>query len=123
MAVRSAPGPRRSLGSAACRNRTKFEHLDQLTDLAAEAGLPLTHMAHARAGEHPAVSSVIIGPRTPAQLDDAGAGLGERAPDEDLLDAIDAVVALKNIDTVDTTLFEPQLGRAIAAGPAEREVR
>ena len=51
-------------------NQTKFELVDQLEALAGKAGISLTHLAIAFAMEHPTVTSVIIGPRTPVQLDD-----------------------------------------------------
>ena len=58
----------------------------------ADAGLTLTHLALAWALEHPAVTSVLIGPRTEEQL--AGL-LGADAVrlDADLLDRIDELVA------------------------------
>src|SRR6202046_3662781 len=55
-------------------NRSKLEAVDALNKLAAEAGLPLTHLATAFVRAHPGVTSVIIGPRTPEQLDDLLAG-------------------------------------------------
>jgi aryl-alcohol dehydrogenase-like predicted oxidoreductase len=47
-------------------NRAKLEAVHALSELAAEAGLPLTHLATAFVRSHPAVISVIIGPRTSA---------------------------------------------------------
>jgi len=70
----------------------KLDLLDALRKLAAEAGLPLAHLALAFTLEHPAVSSTIIGPRTAAQLDDLiGAADVVLAPE--VLDRIDALVA------------------------------
>ena len=54
-------------------------------------GLPLTHLATAFVRSHPAVTSVIIGPRTPEQLDDLLAGANVVLSDE-LLDHIDEIV-------------------------------
>jgi aryl-alcohol dehydrogenase (NADP+) len=71
--------------------RTKHELVAALTVLADDAGIPLRHLALAFAAEHPAVSSVIIGPRTPEQLDDLLAAADLRL-DTDLLDRIDALV-------------------------------
>src|SRR5437764_4653755 len=51
-------------------NRAKLEAIQQLTQLAAEAGMPLTHLATAFVRSHPAVTSVLIGPRKPEHLDD-----------------------------------------------------
>src|SRR5262245_66585584 len=41
----------------------KYDLIEELSTLAREAGHSLTHMAMAFAAEHPAVSSVIMGPR------------------------------------------------------------
>jgi aryl-alcohol dehydrogenase-like predicted oxidoreductase len=72
-------------------NRAKLDALQELTALARDAGLPLTHLATAFARAHPAVTSVLIGPRTPQQLDDLLAGADE-VLDEDVLDRIDEIV-------------------------------
>ena len=98
-------------------NQTKLDLLDELRRLADDAGLPMTHLAHAWAAEHPAVSSVIIGPRTPEQLDDALVSADVRL-DDDLLDALDGLVPPgTNVDTVDTNRAEPQLGRRVRRRP------
>ena len=55
------------------------------------AGLPLTHLATAFVRSHPAVTSVLIGPRTPEQLDDLLAGADVELS-EDVLDRIDEIV-------------------------------
>ena len=54
-------------------------------------GCPLTHLATAFVRAHPAVTSVIIGPRTPDQLDDLLAGADVEL-DGDVLDRIDEIV-------------------------------
>jgi aryl-alcohol dehydrogenase-like predicted oxidoreductase len=69
----------------------RLDVVEQLRGVADQAGVPLTHLAHAFVLEHPAVTSAIIGPRTMEQLDDALAGHDLRL-DESTLDAIDAVV-------------------------------
>jgi len=69
----------------------KHDLLDDLRRLAAEAGLPLAHLALAFTLEHPAVSSAIIGPRTLAQLDDL-LGAADVLLPADVLDRIDALV-------------------------------
>lgn len=92
-------------------NQRKLDLIEGLRDLCDEAGLPMTHVAHAWAAEHPAVSSVIIGPRTPAQLDDALAAADLRLG-ADLLDAIDKLNPPgTEIDKQDTLRLEPQLSR------------
>jgi aryl-alcohol dehydrogenase-like predicted oxidoreductase len=63
----------------------------QLRELAADAAMPLAHLALAFARSHPAVSSVLIGPRTMAQLDDLLAGI-DVVLDDEVLDRIDEIV-------------------------------
>ena len=72
-------------------NRAKLEAIQQLTQLAAEAGMPLTHLATAFVRSHPAVTSVLIGPRKPEHLDDLLAGADVELG-EDILDRIDEIV-------------------------------
>ncbi len=69
----------------------KYDLVEELSALAQEAGHSLTHMAMAFAAEHPAVSSVIMGPKTPAQLHDVLAGADLRLSSE-VLNSIDAIV-------------------------------
>ena len=72
-------------------NRSKLEAVEALNRLTVEAGLPLTHLATAFVRAHPAVTSVIIGPRTPEQLQDLLAG-ADVALNDELLDRIDEIV-------------------------------
>jgi aryl-alcohol dehydrogenase-like predicted oxidoreductase len=74
------------------QNPAKFDAVEQLASIAADAGVSLTHLALAWAAEHPVVTSALIGPRTEAQLDDL-LGAATIYLDADTLDAIDAVVA------------------------------
>jgi aryl-alcohol dehydrogenase-like predicted oxidoreductase len=69
----------------------RLDAVEQLLEVAATAGVSLTHLAHAFVLEHPAVTSAIIGPRTMEQLDDVLSGSALRL-DEATLDAIDGVV-------------------------------
>ncbi|CAN5602925.1 aldo/keto reductase [soil metagenome] len=73
-------------------NAHKLEIVRQLEAVAAQAGLSLRHLALGFALEHPAVTSVIIGPRTMEQLDDL-IGAADIALDTDTLDRIDEIVA------------------------------
>jgi aryl-alcohol dehydrogenase-like predicted oxidoreductase len=73
-------------------NEAKAAAVDRLRTVADQAGLPLAHLALAWAAEHPAVSSVLLGPRTDDQLTDLLGAL-DVALDADTLDAIDEVVA------------------------------
>jgi aryl-alcohol dehydrogenase-like predicted oxidoreductase len=72
-------------------NQAKLEVVEQLSVLAADAGLPLTRLATAFVRSHPAVTSVLVGPRTPEQLDDLLAG-ADVTLSEDVLDRIDEIV-------------------------------
>ena len=72
-------------------NQAKLDAMGHLTRLADDAGLPLAHLATAFVRAHPAVTSVIIGPRTPAQLDDLLAGADVEL-DGGILDRIDEIV-------------------------------
>ena len=73
-------------------NAAKHDAVDALREVAADAGLSLTHLALAWVLEHPAVTSAIIGPKTPAQLADL-VTLGDVRLGADVLDRIDAIVA------------------------------
>ena len=86
----SGPGAR-AFDLSVPANQAKLEALGKLTELAAEAGVPITHLATAFVRAHPAVTSVIIGPRTPEQLDDLLAG-SDVALSEEVLDRIDEIV-------------------------------
>jgi aryl-alcohol dehydrogenase-like predicted oxidoreductase len=69
-------------------NQVRQQAVRDLTKLAAEAGMPLTHLAIAFVLAHPAITSVLIGPRRPEQL-------------EDLLTAADVVLTEEVLDRID----------------------
>ncbi|MCM4079221.1 aldo/keto reductase [Paractinoplanes hotanensis] len=69
----------------------RLDVVEQLIPLAAEAGLPLTHLAMAFTIAHPGVTSALIGVRTMDHLDALLAGLDVTLTDE-LLDRIDEIV-------------------------------
>jgi aryl-alcohol dehydrogenase-like predicted oxidoreductase len=71
--------------------RAKADAVRELAALAAEAGMPLPHLATAFVRAHPAVTSVLIGPRRPEHLADLLAG-ADVTLDDDLMDRIDAIV-------------------------------
>jgi aryl-alcohol dehydrogenase-like predicted oxidoreductase len=73
-------------------NQRKFEAVEQLEKVAADAGLSMTHLAIAWSIEHPAVTSTIIGPKTMDQLTDL-LGAGGVRLDAAALDRIDQIVA------------------------------
>jgi aryl-alcohol dehydrogenase-like predicted oxidoreductase len=72
-------------------NQRKLELMDVLEGVAETAGVALAHLALAFALHHPAVTSVILGPRTPEQLRELLAGADVRL-DPETLDAVDALV-------------------------------
>jgi aryl-alcohol dehydrogenase-like predicted oxidoreductase len=82
---------RRTRMFEALRDERRIDAVEQLIPLADEAGLSLTHMALAFVIAHPGVTSALIGPRTPEQLDDLLAAADVRLTD-DLLDRIDGIV-------------------------------
>jgi aryl-alcohol dehydrogenase-like predicted oxidoreductase len=69
----------------------RLDAVERLIPLAAEAGLPMTHLAMAFAIAHPSVTSAIIGPHSIEQLDDLVAGFDVALTDE-ILDRIDEIV-------------------------------
>ena len=69
----------------------RLDAVERLIPLAAEAGLPLTHLAMAFAIAHPGVTSALLGPHTMEQLDDLLAGFDVVLSDE-ILDRIDEIV-------------------------------
>lgn len=73
------------------RVQRKLDLVEELRGVADAAGMPVAHLALAFTLAHPAVTSAIIGPRTPEQLEE----LLERADlrlDDEALDAIDRLV-------------------------------
>jgi aryl-alcohol dehydrogenase-like predicted oxidoreductase len=87
----------------------RLDVVEQLIPLAAEAGLPMTHLAMAFTITHPGVTSALLGVRTEAQLDDLLAGVDVTRPD-DLLDRIDEIVPPgTDVGTLDQTYQPPAL--------------
>jgi aryl-alcohol dehydrogenase-like predicted oxidoreductase len=85
----------------------KSAALGKLTALAAEAALPLPHLATAFVLAHPAVTSVLIGPRTYEQLDGLLSGAGVELSG-DILDRIDEIVPPgTDFDPADTYFATP----------------
>ncbi len=69
----------------------KLRAVEALAPVAAEAGVPLAHLALAFVLTHPAVTAAIIGPRTMEQLL-GSLGAADVELSDDVLDRIDAVV-------------------------------
>jgi aryl-alcohol dehydrogenase-like predicted oxidoreductase len=74
------------------RNRRKLEAADALATLAEESGLRLIDLALGFALNHPAVSTVIVGPRTRGHLD-SYLRAADTILDDEILDRIDEIVA------------------------------
>ena len=73
-------------------NQKKLDVIEELDKLAADAGIPLIHLALAFVLNHPAVSAAIIGPRTMEQLE-GQLGAPDVRLDDAVLDRIDELVA------------------------------
>jgi aryl-alcohol dehydrogenase-like predicted oxidoreductase len=71
--------------------QAKADAVEKLTKVAADAGMPLSHLAIAFVRAHPAVTSVLIGPRRPEHLADLLAGADIELTG-DILDRIDEIV-------------------------------
>lgn len=69
----------------------KLDAVEQLIEVADDLGCTLPALAHAFTVAHPAVTSVILGPRTPAQLHASLEG-ADLLLDDTTLDRIDAIV-------------------------------
>ena len=94
-------------------NVAKLEVVEQLAELADGIGATLPELAVAFPVAHPAVTSVIIGPRTMTQLEQLlkGAAL---ALDDATLDRIDEIVP------PGTNLYQPNWQPPVLADPARR---
>ena len=84
--------------------------VEQLQPLAADAGLPMTHVAMAFTIAHPGVTCALLGARTEAHLDDLLAGLDVTLSD-DVLDRIDEIVPPgSDVGALDQAYQPPALG-------------
>lgn len=88
---RRAAMERRSFDLHSPANQAKVEAVAQLRELCDGLGIPMTHLALAFVRAHPAVSAVLIGPRTPEQLDDLLAA-ADVTVEGTVLDRIDEIV-------------------------------
>jgi aryl-alcohol dehydrogenase-like predicted oxidoreductase len=87
-------------------NAAKLEAVTELKKLAADAGLKLPHLALAFVLAHPAITAVIIGPRTIEQLNDLLEGAGTRLSG-DVLDRIDEIVPAGTDLNPDDSYYTP----------------
>jgi aryl-alcohol dehydrogenase-like predicted oxidoreductase len=90
----------------------KLEAVEALMAIAADAGVPLAHLALAFVLTHPAVTSAIIGPRTMDQLTSV-LDAADVVLDDEILDRIDTVVAPgRTIDPSDLGWAPPSLAES-----------
>jgi aryl-alcohol dehydrogenase-like predicted oxidoreductase len=75
----------------ALSDERRLDAVERLIPLAAEAGLPMTHLAMAFTITHPGVTSALVGVRTMDHLDGLLTGLDVTLTD-DILDRIDEIV-------------------------------
>jgi aryl-alcohol dehydrogenase (NADP+) len=87
----------------------RLDAVEKLIPLAAEAGLPMSHLAMAFTIAHPGVTSALIGVRTMDHLDGLLAGLDVTLTD-DILDRIDDIVPPgTDVGTLDQAYQPPAL--------------
>jgi len=97
-------------------NRARLDAVEKLAKVADQAGLTMIQLALGFVTAHPAVTSAIIGPRTPEHLNSQLAA-ADTVLSADVLDAIDAIVApgvdLAAHEKYDTppALLDPSLRR------------
>jgi aryl-alcohol dehydrogenase-like predicted oxidoreductase len=73
------------------RNARKAEVVQELCGMASEAGIPLSRLALAWSMAQPGVTAPIIGPRTPAQLEDNLQAIEVKVPQQ-IIEAVDRLV-------------------------------
>jgi len=105
------PGDLRRAGLAQhLTDARRVDVVEQLQPLAADAGLPMTHLAMAFTIAHPGVTCALLGARTEAHLDDLLAGLDVTLSD-DVLDRIDEIVPPgSDVGALDQAYQPPALG-------------
>jgi aryl-alcohol dehydrogenase-like predicted oxidoreductase len=94
-------------------NQRKLEAVEQLAQVADEAGVSLIELAIAFVVNHPAVTSAIIGPRTMEQLD-SQAPAADVVLDAAVLDRIDEIITPGvNLNPADSSYGEQVLKPAL----------
>ena len=96
--VAAPPGSRAAEGKVTVRfyvdtpaNACKYDLVESLSEVADKAGLTLPQLALAWADRHPAITSTLLGPRTPEQFATLLGSL-EAPLDDALLDLIDLMI-------------------------------
>ncbi len=93
-------------------NQRKLDLVEQLEEVAKEAGVSLTHLAIAFVIAHPAITAAIIGPRTMEQLEDLIAGV-DVSLDDATLDKLDEIVKPgRNTNAADAGWESPAISQA-----------
>jgi aryl-alcohol dehydrogenase-like predicted oxidoreductase len=99
-------------------NQRKLDAVEELAQLAEEAGLTLIEMALAFVLRHPAVTAPIIGPRTMEQLESQLSAVAVTLSD-DVLDRIDQIVPPgTNVNPADIAFDNPALRPEARRRPA-----
>jgi aryl-alcohol dehydrogenase-like predicted oxidoreductase len=94
------------------RDERRIDVVEQLIELAAEAGVSMPHLAMAFVVAHPGVTSALIGTRTIEQFDDLLAGFDLTLTD-DVLDRIDEIVPPgADIGALDQAYVPPALANS-----------
>jgi aryl-alcohol dehydrogenase-like predicted oxidoreductase len=95
-------------------NRAKLDAVEELAQLAEQAGISLIHLALAFVIRHPAVTAAIVGPRTLEQLE-GQLGAVDVQLSAEVLDAIDEIVPPgTNLNAADAGWRPPWLDDAAA---------
>src|SRR5918995_371166 len=90
-------------------NQRKLDAVEELAQLADEAGITLIEMAIAFVLNHPAITAAILGPRTMEQLE-TQLPAGDVILDDAILDRIDQIVAPgTTVNPVDNSFANPAL--------------
>jgi aryl-alcohol dehydrogenase-like predicted oxidoreductase len=98
-------------------NQRKLDAVEELTELADEAGLTLIQLAIAFVLSHPAITAALIGPRTMEQLDSQLAA-ADVLLDDVVLDRIDEIVPPGiTINPADNSFANPALEPAVRRRP------
>jgi aryl-alcohol dehydrogenase-like predicted oxidoreductase len=98
-------------------NQRKLEVVEQLADVAEEAGVTMIELAIAFVLRHPGVTSAIIGPRTLEQLESQLPG-ADVVLSDDILDRIDAIATPGvTINQPDTSYGERELAPSTRRRP------
>ena len=104
-------------------NQRKLDAVEQLAQLADEAGITLIQLAIAFVLNHPAITAALIGPRTMEQLE-ASSPPPTSSLTRRVLDRIDEIVAPGiTINPADNSFINPALEPAARRRPAQSDAQ